>query len=62
MKGQAMAENPVSSLPAALNGALGAITSTRQAVKAAAAQIYAPPPVEDHGPPATPAPANVAKP
>lgn len=43
MKGQAMAENPVSSLPAALSGALGAITSTRQAVKAAAAQVYHPP-------------------
>ena len=62
MKGHAMAENPVSSLPAALNNALGAITNTRQAVKAAAAQVYTPPPVEDQHPSATPAPANVAKP
>lgn len=57
-----MAQPPPSSLPAALSGALGAIVGTRAAVKAAAAQVYNPAPVEDQGPSATPAPSTVAKP
>ena len=43
MKGDAMAVNPNPSLPTALASALGAITSTRTAVKKAAAQVYTPP-------------------
>lgn len=57
-----MAENPVSSLPAALSGALGAINNTRAAVKAAAAQVYSPPTdkTSHPGPVSGPAPAGPA--
>jgi hypothetical protein len=43
MKGVTMAVNPQANLPAALSGALGAITTTRQGVKKAAATVYNPP-------------------
>ena len=43
MKGHLMAENPPASLPAALSGALGAIVTTREGVKKAAAEVYTPP-------------------
>lgn len=43
MKGVTMAQPPPDNLNAALSGALGAITNTRAAVKAAAAQVYNPP-------------------
>ena len=57
-----MAENPPASLPAALSGALGAIVTTREGVKKAAAAIYTPPvpPAAHPAPPAGPAPAGSA--
>lgn len=43
MKGVTMAETPPTSVPAALNNALGAILNTRAAVKKAAGTVYNPP-------------------
>lgn len=57
-----MATASTNPLARSLDTALGAITSTRAAVKQAAAATYNPPPVEDHAPSATPAPEVVAKP
>lgn len=50
-----MAVNPNPSLPTALASALGAITSTRTAVKKAAAEVYTPPADQVPGPAAAPA-------
>jgi hypothetical protein len=55
MKGHAMAVNPQANLPAALSGALGAITTTREGVKKAAAQVYNPPAPAPETTPAEPA-------
>lgn len=57
-----MAAAAPNALNTSLSNALGAITANRQAVKAAAATVFNPPPVEDHTPAATPAPGNAAKP
>lgn len=57
-----MATASTNPLARSLDTALGAITSTRAAVKQAAAATYNPPPVEDHAPSGAPAPGVVAKP
>lgn len=43
MKGVMMAETPPTTVPAALNNALGAILNTRAQVKKAAGAVYNPP-------------------
>jgi hypothetical protein len=56
-----MAVNPQANLPAALSSALGAITTTREGVKKAAAAVYTPPaPQTEHPEPSSgPAPKGV---